>query len=169
MSTVTFCIALAAMCCWRVSSAEDVPASLFACATLGDNLERVTCYDRLTARVRAASATHPAVSASEPGVADTRPPVSASPPDLFGARPVEAPATTSERRELKSITAHVTALREKSGGVLLDLDNGQKWQQIGHEDLLIKVGERVVISRGAFSSFWILSESNRSDHVKRLL
>jgi hypothetical protein len=170
---VTFFVALAAICCYQDSHAEDVSNGLLACAKLGDPLERVTCYDRLTARVRAqmspASATSPSSRGAEPPVAPATPGGSASPTDMFGARPLAVPAATVERKELDSITAHVTALREKNGGVQLDLDNGQQWQQVGHADLFLKVGERVVISRGAFSSFWLMSEGNRTDHFKRIL
>jgi hypothetical protein len=34
---------------------------------------------------------------------------------------------------------------------------------------MLKVGDSVTISRGAFSSFWLMTPGNRTTHVKRLL
>jgi hypothetical protein len=152
---------------FHASRAADVlNGGLLACAKLGDDLERLSCFDRLTMQLNPGSSVHPPGSVHPPA------PVSSAAPDMFGARPAETAAAPAgiTRTELKSITAHVTALHEsQTSGAILELDNGQKWQQLGHEDLLLKVGDRVNISRGAFSSFWLMTEGNRSSHVKRLL
>ena len=164
------------------SRGEDaLSAGLLACAKLADNLERLSCYDRLTNQMHTGSAHPPGpASAGAPGRAEAisaaGPPsaaaTSAAAADMFGATPAETakPPSGVVRTELKSITAHVTSLREtQRSGAVLDLDNGQKWQQLGTEDLMLKVGDRVTISRGAFSSFWLMTPGNRATHVKRLL
>jgi hypothetical protein len=139
-------------------AADASSADLLACAKLGDNLERLSCYDHLTERLSANPAHAPA-------------PVSAAAPDMFGARPIKAPEEhAAPPAELKSITARVTSLHGNARtGAILDLDNGQKWQQVGTEDLMLEVGDSVKISRGAFSSFWLMTPGNRSTHVKRIL
>ncbi len=165
------------------SRADDaLSAGLLACAKLGDNLERLSCYDRLTNRLHTGS-THPSAQASAEAAGpaatvsatapvSTAPPLSAAAPDMFGATPAETakPPPGVVRTELKSITARVTSLRENQrSGAVLDLDNGQQWQQLGKEELMLKVGDSVTISRGAFSSFWLMTPTNRATHVKRLL
>lgn len=142
-----------------VCHADDALRSgLLSCAKLGDNMERLACYDRLTEKPPA-----------DPG--DPSPPPAAAPADLFGSRPRSVPPASPAlaRTEIKSITAHVIALRERQhGSVLLTLDNGQEWQQLGTEDLLLKVGDGVKISRGMFDSFILMTDGNRVTHVKRI-
>ncbi len=139
-----------------VCHADELQDGLRACAKLGEDLERLSCYDRL-ARF---------------GIDARKAPLSASPIDMFGSRPptpVTTPAPEIARGEIKSITAHVTVLQErKHAGVTLNLDNGQQWQELGTEDLLLKVGDTVKISRGTFNSFILMTEGNRLANVKRI-
>jgi hypothetical protein len=155
---IAACVLLAA----TRSPAEEVSAkSMLACAKLGADLERLSCYDRLSAKLHAEVAGTSAPSNSPPEPAA---------PELFGLTAAEAKPDNVKRVELKSIEAHIVAFREtRQNSAIITLDNGQKWQQEGHEDLLLKEGQKVVISRGAFASFWIVTENNRSSHVKRLL
>lgn len=147
----------------RTSHAEDAAISgLSACAKQSDDAERLGCYDRLARQVAADRSRAPTAPA----------PPSVSAPEMFGARPSTAAKSTDgiAPAELKSISAKVTAMSggERTGATVT-LDNGQQWQQIGHEDLLLKVGDRVKISRGAFDGFWLMTEGNRLAHFKRIL
>ena len=143
---------------WSACHAADVPRdALLACAKLSDTGERLTCYDRLTQQLSA-----------DPSAAI---PSAAAPADLFGSRPRSEPAASPKvaRTELKSITARVVSLRERhQGGALLTLDNGQQWLQLGSEDLVLKVGDGVKISRGMFDSFILMTDGNRTAPVKRI-
>jgi hypothetical protein len=150
---------LVAMLSVQTCLAEDAAKSgLQACAKLAENELRLNCYDHLAKQL----------------VSDRiRPPAPVSAPEMFGAHPPEpenSPGGGIAGAELKSISAHITALRgSERAGAVVDLDNGQQWQQIGHEDLMLKVGDRVKISRGAFDGFWLMTEGNRLAHVKRVL
>jgi hypothetical protein len=148
------------------SSAQEASAessllqSLRACTTLGNDSERLACYDRLLAE------TH---ESGEPG--DTR---SSSPEDLFGAgrrapRDVSA-ESTAKRKQLTEITAHVARLREdRDGSVLIELDNGQVWKQSNpNATLLLRTGDRVTISRAALGTFRLAAPNGRFAQVRRL-
>jgi hypothetical protein len=54
------------------------------------------------------------------------------------------------------------------GAVVLELDNGQTWRQAGTEDLLVRTGDTVKISRAALGSFWLVTPANRGARVKRV-
>ena len=149
-------VTMAASGGWSVCHAADVSSgALLACAQLGDAGERLTCYDRLSQQLPAA-----------PGAQVP----SAAPADLFGSTSASVPAAPkAPRTELKSITARVVSLREqRQGGATLTLDNGQQWRQLGTEDLVLKAGDSVKISRGLFDSFILMTDGNRSTHVRRI-
>jgi hypothetical protein len=140
-------------------SQEAANSGLLVCAKLENGTERLTCYDRLAMQLG-------------PDPARTLPPAAAMPPAMFGLTPAtesDAAGKPVIRTALKSISARVTSLRENAvSGATLELDNGQRWQQIGHDDLMLQVGDTVKISRGAMKSFWVITPANRSAHVKRL-
>jgi hypothetical protein len=151
-----------------VCAADSINEGLLACAKLGDDAERLTCFDRLAAQLHENRARPAAPTSAAPTSAA---PLSAAPADMFGLTTQnDAPHTQPPvtRTSLNSIHAHVVSLREIRSGTILELDNGQKWQQMGREDLLLKTGDGVKITRGAFNSFWVMTDGNRSGHVKRI-
>jgi hypothetical protein len=91
---------------------------------------------------------------------------------VFGLRAAPEKPTARkpvERSELESVSARVTLLREHPhGGVTVELDNGQSWQQLGNTDLQLDVGDTVKISRAALGSFSITSPHNRVAKVTRI-
>jgi hypothetical protein len=111
------------------------------CAALKGDGERLACFDEVAASVAAGT------------VASTRP---APPPP----KP-EAPAP---------VTAKVAGLRGLgTGELLIELDNGQSWRTIAEDSrLLLKVGDPVTISRGAFGSFRLATPGNRFARVTRV-
>jgi len=144
---------------WQSTHAEDnLKPELLSCSKLGDDLERLSCFDRV-----AQLALSPAPSKNAP--------LATTPPQMFGLRPQSASTVSPEiqqRSALKFISAHVTLLQEGQLRLLMELDNGQKWKQLGTEDLLLRVGDHVKISRGAFDSFILMTDGNRITHVKRV-
>jgi hypothetical protein len=132
-----------------------------ACERIGNDKERLNCYDRVQARSHTAAKKQPAA---------TSPASDISPQSLFGATAaVEASAAAPRDKDIKSIRAQVTELRENGGGgVTVTLDNGQRWQQLEHAELLLKVGDRVKVFRGLFGSFYLMTPANRSAGVKRI-
>jgi hypothetical protein len=140
-------------------AADEPTSDLLACATLRNDSERLACYDRLAARLSPHASPAPA-----PDAAPAR--------DMFGLSgraPEKEPKKTIKRSALDSITARVTSLREgPRGGVLLELDNGQAWQELESANLLLKVGDAVHVSRAALGSFWLSTPSGRGARVRRV-
>jgi hypothetical protein len=140
-------------------AAQAENSALLVCSKLESNSERLACYDRLASQLRSKPDVQPVATA-------------ASPSDMFGLTPATDAAAAqkaADRTLLQSITARVTSLHETArNGAVLELDNGQRWQQIGNEDLLLRVGDTVKISRGMMGSLWLMAPSNHSAHVKRL-
>jgi hypothetical protein len=136
----------------------DTTSTVLACAALPKDFERLACYDRLATQLRAKAAGEPAT---------TRP---AGAGEVFGMTPAaEADKKGTGAAELKSITAHVSSWREAAaGGILLQLDNGQTWQQVDSSKLTVSAGDTVTISRAALGSFWISTPSHYGARVRRV-
>jgi hypothetical protein len=142
-----------------VLAADEVSSAVLVCAALGVDSERLACYDRLADRLHADKNHSP-------------PPVPPAPAkEVFGLRAPEKPTARKpvERSELESVSATVTSLHEHPhGGVTMELDNGQSWQQLGNTDLQLDVGDTVKISRAALGSFSITSPHKRVAKVTRV-
>jgi hypothetical protein len=72
--------------------------------------------------------------------------------------------------EIERIDAHVTKVTQRpTGELLLVLDNGQTWTQAERKaGIVIRAGEAVTISKGAFGSFYVSSPSRVTTRVRRL-
>jgi hypothetical protein len=146
--------------------AQSVPPGLRACMTEADSLRRLVCYDkemaRLTSRPAATAATPPPPS-SAPTPAPPPPPAAAVPAPAAAASP---PPATPHRSSWKifaggsdsRVTAHVASLDRSPNSMLLHLDNGQVWQQIGRAagDLTLREGDSVTIEKH-LGSYWLSS------------
>ena len=122
------------------------------------NSERLACYDQTIERLSSdATATDAPARSAEA---------------MFGAsaEPSRAAAPTTEREELTSLSARVTALRhDPTGALVIELDNGQQWRQTsGSSSPLLEVGHEVTISRAALNSFRMSTPSGRALKVKRV-
>jgi len=155
-----FAFVLTGMACARAESTEDpLRSSLRACAALTENMERLTCYDRVVQRLASDTAT---------------PPEPPTPEEMFGAASPSVrgkSAGDAERHQrLDRITERVAALRELAdGSVLIELDNGQTWRQVGTERaLVLKKGDSVTISRAAFGTFRLATPTQRYARVRRV-
>jgi len=126
---------------------------LRACAKVPADTERLACYDKLAAEVSSRQTT-------------PSPAAPVGPPREFGLPPAPRPVP---EEVVKSVTANVTAThRTASGGVTVDLDNGQRWQQVGSADMGLEVGDTVTISRAMLGSFWLAPPNGRGSKVRRL-
>ncbi len=137
---------------------DEVGAGMLACADLGVDSERLACFDRLAAQLRAGKK-HPAPVVAPPAR------------EVFGlkAAPPKPAAKAVERTELNSVSARVASLRPlPHGGMTVELDNGQSWQQLGNIDLELDVGDTVTIARGALGSFMLTTPHKRIAKVTRL-
>ena len=141
------------------SNEASLYQALRACATLSADTERLACYDRIAGTLSPAA------------VAGAEPP---SPEQMFGAsRRLSrgAPPETATARELlDEISARVVELREhKDGSLMIELDNGQIWIDVGeHAELLLRTGDTVTISRAALGTFRLTTPTDRSARVRRV-
>lgn len=157
-----------------VALAQNVPAGLRACAAESDPGQRLDCYDREMRRLsatpvrarRPASAPVPAVP-SRPAKSATEAPRAA--PAGSGTTPQVASRAPAVHRHMarwrfltggasSQQTARITRLDRWPDAMVLHLDNGQVWRQIGRAsgDLSLQVGDTVTIERH-LGSYWLSS------------
>lgn len=172
--------------------AQNVPAALRACAAEEDSAKRLSCYDREMARLLAAQQ-QPAPAAGKPGPVPApvstamqapqtapapAPPAAPTKPAVGtgaagAATPV--PSRVSSWKKIFSggsawhLTAQVATLDRSPGAMVLHLDNGQVWRQIGRAsgDLTLREGDSVTIERH-LGSYWLSSRYVSNMQVRRL-
>jgi len=140
------------------SAAEPVPAHIEACVSLRRDSERLACYDKAVAIMRAGG--------------ETAPPPSAE--NMFGANSENAQADGShaeaKREELQQISGLVTSLRHLDDGMIqLELDNGQVWrQQDADVRLMVNTGDKITVVRASMGTFRIADKTGRFSRFKRV-
>jgi hypothetical protein len=143
-------------CTASAAPAPDPLAALIACRELVEDTSRLACFDReMKVLVHAA------------------PPPTSAPEQVFGLPPMKVAAKESAaagRTELAELRARLIGLdRPLDGRVVLTLDNGQVWRQVSPGDeLLLKTGDIVTLSRGALNSYWLDTPSGRRSKVTRI-
>lgn len=142
----------------RTSSQAQWPAGMKTCAALRNETERLNCYDRLAAALQSDAL------AQQPEL---------SPENMFGVQGQlsreSAPQQPADRRQIHAITAQVTALSQSAdGSLVIGIDNGQTWRQEEGGALMLTVGDTVIISRAAMSSFRLSTPTRRYARVKRV-
>ena len=137
--------------------AAELPESIARCAEIADNLERLTCYDRQNPPHRASST--PANPAAEFGVSDA----------LKRKREASGESAPIDKGPDR-ITAKVAKMSaDAAGETLIELDNGQVWQQVQHRiETVAAPGDEVTLTRGAFGSYFLVSKNRLSTRVKRV-
>ncbi|HDZ33218.1 MAG TPA: hypothetical protein ENH67_10130 [Pseudoalteromonas sp.] len=146
--------------------------ALQACSFIENDFNRLLCYDNTIA---GKSLVKPSVTKK------LTPPASNNVPQAAVTAPVQVQTTEKaddfglehkkeEQVEKETeIKAMVTSVDEAAyGELIISLDNGQQWRQIGSDSMRLKEDDTIVISRGAFSSFLLKKDGkNRSIRVKR--
>ena len=175
-------LSVAALSSLAVSAAfaQSLPPSVAACASEKDSLARLVCFDRevakysqLSTSVAPKPATPSVPEPPAPAVATT-PRVSASPStDEFGVSGDLARKRAAAKGEdvaaVKELRAAVTKISSRPfGELILELDNGQVWQQNEKKStFIIKVGDTVVIKPAKFGSFMLSTEDGATSRVHR--
>ena len=138
--------------------------ALQACSFIENDFNRLLCYDNTVA----------GKPLSKPTVNKTL-----SPTNTEATAPVAVAVTQAEEFGLEhkniakendsSISSTVSAIKDAAyGELIITLENGQQWRQIGSDGITLKEDDNVVISRGVFNSFLLKKEGqNRSIRVKR--
>ena len=157
-----------------VHAADQLPASVRACAAITDVLQRLSCYDREVARypapqAKSAPAGAPAASTSQTpapqaaGKVVTPPAASSSntagasaPPAAVSAGTAAPAADAAAADSSKHFVAHLVSIERLPNEMILHLDNGQVWQEVQSVsgDLSLREGDAVTIDRH-FGSYWL--------------
>jgi hypothetical protein len=161
------------LCAGLPASGEDQPEepasepfSLQICVSEGEDARRLACFDRWAAKLmRDGSLYVPVV-----GMRMTN----AMLEDEFGMRG-EVLRKAREKREreqprierLDAEVVHIGA--SPSGHLLIELSNGQAWEQTqGKVAMFLKEGDSVYLTRGTLGSFFLTTEQKRAIRVRRL-
>ena len=131
------------------ASAQTAPASLRACTAESDPARRLACYDRQMRRL-------------SPPQPTPRAKVAPSVVAPAAVAPAAVPATAK-------LTARVARLERSPDAMVLYLDNGQVWQQIGRAsgDLGLRAGDSVSIEEH-LGSYWLSSRYISNMQVRRM-
>jgi hypothetical protein len=168
--------------------AEGTLQGLIACRALTDPPARLACFDRESAYLeKAIPAEPPQPSApaapavvSAPTVVPAPAATSvAAPPALDATQQFGLPKDLVAKKEVaagtraadvEKIHARLSTLMTAGGGLLVfTLDNGQVWKQaLTSEELLLKPGDTVTISKGWLGSYTLQTSSGRACRVQRV-
>ena len=163
---LTYLVALAVLPA-IVHAADQLPASVRACAAITDVLQRLSCYDREVARYPApqaksaptgAPAASPSQTPAPQAAAKVVTPPAASSSNTAGtsAPPAAVGADTAAADSSKHFVAHLVSIERLPNEMILHLDNGQVWQEVQSVsgDLSLREGDPVTIDRH-FGSYWL--------------
>jgi hypothetical protein len=137
-------------------SQASVPEKVEACAALRRDSERLACFDKAVAALKAGDDT-----------------ANISAENMFGATHDTASAGGAEavkREELRQISGTVTSLRRADDGMItVELDNGQVWrQQDSDVRMMVAQGDKVTVVRASLGTFRIADKSGRFARFKRV-
>ena len=147
-------------------AAEEIPASLRACALEKNDAERLKCFDRELARIPAPQ--------SAQGQAAAPPATMQTPEERFGrAGPLARVETDREKAAtptVSELTATVVSLSQRAHGeIVMKLDNGQVWSQTMFDShFSVRANDQITIRAGALGSYTAAAPSGRTTKVMRL-
>ncbi|MEO2269039.1 hypothetical protein V1358_17180 [Pseudoalteromonas sp. YIC-656] len=145
--------------------------ALKACSFIENDFRRLLCYDNVVAgkpidaaREKPSKSNAPATAAAVGTSAASVANQNAKSKEEFG---LEHKIKAEE--EAKDLIAGVTKISEAPyGELIITLDNGQVWRQIGTESFNLSKNDEVVISRAMFNSFLLKKAgTNKTIRVKR--
>ncbi|MBT1450478.1 hypothetical protein KJ365_06245 [Glaciecola sp. XM2] len=89
-----------------------------------------------------------------------------SPEDLFGAEQLKGQSTSTP----DEVAFTVTNISENRNKIrTFTFSNGQTWRESSNTGLRVKLGDTVIISKGAFTSYFLSKEGiNRKTQVRRI-
>ncbi len=140
--------------------------ALEACSLIENDFNRLLCYDNIMAgksigSARSESKIPQHAKAHKQAAKEKQ---ATAPKDDFG---LEHKEIVKEQEDEIRVTV-TKAEKAPHGELVITMDNGQIWRQIGSERFRLKEGDKVVISRGMFNSFLLkLEGQNRTIRVKR--
>jgi len=159
------------------AQAETLNEGLVKCTKVEDSLARLVCFDRLaqhaTVPVSTIVKSTKAQPVAEPKfVAPAAPvaPVKVSKAESFGAEHIRK-SHEVEEEESKIVFEIASLQKDPYGKYRFTFKNGQQWKQTDNNQLRVKVGESVLLSKGFMGSIFLKkndTDSNKKIRVKRL-
>lgn len=130
---------------------------LDTCRAIASDSERLTCYDALVDSIPTT----------------TEPPAAVSSESLFGRDAVQTSAVLQQQTGIsppQSVDAEIRSTNWRADGMLLlNLQNGQQWEQIDGRPLPLAPGDTIRIRKAAFGSYLLYKQSGgRSIRVRRI-
>ncbi len=143
-----------------MAQSDSINEAVNQCAQIENSLKRLVCYDKVAGKIdnyqQQAFSEVPAAA----GEADY------APDDAFGME-------ITAKRKLAKIDSLVSTVTKKDKNIsrelVLTLENGQVWKQLGDEYFKVDIGDEVTIQRASLGSFLLTVEGkNQRLRVKRL-
>jgi len=176
------CTAICLLASASATASQSLLAVVRSCSAQTDDVARLQCYDRGVAQLKEVAdsrdtdprcpkldsddtqVSQKSTSAAQP--ASTGPTKTANATDQFGLTSGQVLRNQSgegQGKVVKRLSAQIVTLSHKSGGnLILQLDNGQVWEQTEDgPDLHIGPGDAVKIDRGLLGAFWLSGASGR--------
>jgi len=159
MKTLAGSLPVLLMLSTAAAAGESVPEQFATCASLRRDAERLACYDKAMALLKAGEA-----GAQEAPSAE----------NMFGANSETLSAKGNlpavKREELRQISGSVTSLRRIDDGMIqVELDNGQVWRQQDTDvKLALSIGDKITIVRAALGTFRLTDKTGRFARFKRV-
>ncbi len=164
--TITCSLFALAICAGGAGS-EDAGAvstsQVYDCAAIADDTERLACYDQAVGRLKQAEETGQIRTVSRQDVEEVQ-------RDSFGLSLPSLPRLMGTSDEIKEVTEQVESVATApDGSVIVTLDNGQVWQQVGSKSLYLRdpVGQTATIKRAALGSFRMKIGNGRTFRARR--
>jgi hypothetical protein len=139
---------------------------LSRCMQVVDNQQRLECFDQLSNKTIVPLSTLPVEEVKEVAAkVEYAQQEEAKRIDDFAKETLKDP-----QEEVEGITGTISNLKKLIRGQwVIDLENGQKWQQTDTATLKLVIGDRINLEKGSFGSVSLSKEGlNRTIRVKRL-
>ncbi len=142
------------------ASEKTLEARLQDCVQMVDNLNRLACFDNLARNVRVDFSS---TASTDDVVTDKNTALPAPKQQIDDFAKTHLASSASEKvKEIQEITAQIVKLTKLiRGQYTLTLDKEQVRQQKDRPQLTLKVGQRVVIAKGALGSFYLKKSGSR--------
>lgn len=171
MSRSLLLLSAATFVCLGAAAQDDAASTeaVYACAQIGEDAERLACYDAAVGRLKAAEEAGEVTTISRADVdAVQRESFGFSLPSL---PKIAMPGLGGGDDELDHVTTAVSEVRaDPYGKAVVTLDNGQVWRQIDDTRVLAvrRGAEEAEIQRAALGSFKMKLDNGRSFRARRV-
>lgn len=151
----------------QASGNAPVLQAVIDCRTTAEAAARLACYDAAAARLQQAETAGEVVVVDRAQVREARRQIfgfSVPALDLFGGR---ATARAEDRVDRLEGVVRSTSFGRDARRVIR-LEDGAVWRQYGAEEIRVRAGSRVVVTRGIIGSFFMRVDGQPGVRVQRV-